>query len=141
MVAPWGHLFLKEGSFGLVEALRGGILGAQGGPKEESREASASLERIWVPPKGSNFSPGAPMGAPKSPKMFKRPFLITSICVYDNISFSLRICRFLRSRRVPLDARFPSKRAFDQRESISTRPKASSEGRRVALEDRDRAKR
>ena len=115
----------RRGSFGFVEALRVGTLGPQGGPKEESREASASLERIWVLPEGSNFFPGAPTGAPKNAKRLKAPSSITSLCAYDNLSFSCIICRFLRSRRVPLDARFPSKRAFDQRESISTRPKAS----------------
>ena len=111
-MAPWGHLFLKEGSFGLVEALRGGILGAQGGPKEESREASASLERIWVPPKGSNFSPGAPMGAPKSPKMFKRPSLITSICVYDNISFFLENMQVSEVQEGPSGRPIPFEEGF-----------------------------
>ena len=95
LVAAWGHLVLEGGAFGLVEALRGGgTLGAQGGPKEESREARASLERVWVPPTGSIFYPGAPTGAPKSPKRLKAPSLITMICVYDNLSFPEIICRF-----------------------------------------------
>ncbi len=61
----------KEGGFPReLEVCKegGAALGAQGEPKKESRDASASLEGIRAPQKGSNFLPGAPTASQNSPQ-------------------------------------------------------------------------
>ncbi len=111
--------------WGLVGAPWGPPLGLRGARKR-NQETRGHFSMKFCPPKRPPMSFLERRRAPKiGPKRLRRPSLTRVIRFYENRRFPSRICMFLRPRRPPLDPRFPSKRAHDQRESISTRPKAS----------------